>query len=383
VEQRVSRGLENIPLLVETLPVLSAPSFAAMLKSFSSLLTTDSRYQPVGTEEHIENPISSKDDHNTNVLLLYPHDLNDKDDNDYNEDGIHYSHIRKDPVKDGKGATFASCYFTLANTIMGSGMLGLPYAFSRTGWVLGTLLIMISATSSSLALHFLSCCALKLPYPSSFYTVASTAIPNFEKLIDIAVILKCFGVATSYLIVIGGLMPDVIDEMYGSSTNASKSFWKSRLTWVTIGFMIITPISFFRQLKALRYTSFLSICFIIFLMFLIVLYSADIDGLDPCATDDGTDDKEVCVGEKVNFKFDVETMKVFSIFIFGFTCHQNMFTIVNEIRPVSRPRLNGVIMAAIGTAFTIYMIVATSGYNTFGYEVESNILKSYPSKLFC
>ena len=29
-----------------------------------------------------------------------------------------------------------SCYVCLANTIMGAGMLGLPYAFSQAGWAL-------------------------------------------------------------------------------------------------------------------------------------------------------------------------------------------------------------------------------------------------------
>ena len=45
--------------------------------------------------------------------------------------------------------------------------------------------------------------------PSSFYTVAKASVPSFTKLIDVAVMIKCFGVGTSYLIVIGDLAPDV------------------------------------------------------------------------------------------------------------------------------------------------------------------------------
>lgn len=327
--------------------------------------------------------LMNEGDNATNPLtaVLQPY-LDDK--HEYSDvrdpNGTHYSHLTKND--DGSiGAPFSSCYFTLANTIMGAGMLGLPYAFSRTGWVLGSLLIMLSATSSSFALHLLSCCALKLPYPSSFYKVANAAFPSLEKLIDIAVVVKCFGVATSYLIVIGGLMPDVIEELYGSTSNASRRFWESRLVWVTLGFAIVAPLASLKQLSALKYTSFLSICFVFFLTVLVVLYSAHIDGLDPCATDDDGDDG-VCVGEKSNFTLNLDTMKVLSIFVFGFTCHQNMFTIVNEIHVVTKPHLNKVIFASVGTAFTLYMIVATSGYNTFGDNVESNILQSYPSKAF-
>jgi amino acid permease len=323
----------------------------------------------------VSNPVSAKPE-SFDVIG----DKKDVFGNDRNEDGIHYSHLTK--IKDGtKGASMASCFFTLANTIMGSGMLGLPYAFSRTGWVLGSMLVLFSATSSAFALHLLSCCALRLPYPSSFYNVAGTALPNFEKIIDLAVMIKCFGVATSYLIVIGGLMPDVIVELYGSSSNssASRRFWESRLVWVSLGFMIVTPLSFFKQLQTLKYTSFLSICFIVFLMVLIVLFSTQLHGFNPCAHDDDNP-TAICIGEKANFNANFESLQVLSIFVFGFTCHQNMFSIVNELHAVSQARLDAVIVASIAAAFTIYMIVAAAGFSTFGDNVESNILQSYPSE---
>eukprot|EP01031_Cornospumella_fuschlensis_P044146 gene44146-53969_t len=158
------------------------------------------------------------------------------------DETIHHSHF----TKTDKESSIAACYFALANTIMGAGTLGLPFAVSNTGYVLGSVLLCVSGLASSFALHCLSLCALKLPYPSSFYRVASTALPNFEKLIDLAVILKCFGVATSYLIVIGGLMPDAMKDIYGSTEGNAKSFFQSRLLWVSVGFVVVTPLSFFQ-----------------------------------------------------------------------------------------------------------------------------------------
>jgi len=66
--------------------------------------------------------------------------------------------------------------------------------------------MIFAASSSSFALHFLSECALKDKLPSSFYSVATKALPKFTIVIDGAVAIKCFGVATSYLIVIGDVM---------------------------------------------------------------------------------------------------------------------------------------------------------------------------------
>ena len=70
-----------------------------------------------------------------------------------------------------KASSF-SCYTCLTNTIMGGGILGLPYAFAGTGWLVGTILMILCACSSVFSLHELSICASKTEKPSSFYSVA-------------------------------------------------------------------------------------------------------------------------------------------------------------------------------------------------------------------
>lgn len=155
-------------------------------------------------------------------------------------------------------------------------------------------------------------CALREPQQSTFYSVAHAAMPKLTTVIDVAVAIKCFGVATSYLVVIGDLMPEVMEQM-GAPDRAA-----SRILWVAVGFSLVVPLSFLRSLDSLKFTSLLSLFFVGFLTFLIMLYSTDAEGLDPCT--DLNDDE--CIGDTSNFIFDVETMKVLSIFVFGFTCHQ-------------------------------------------------------------
>ena len=43
--------------------------------------------------------------------------------------------------------------------------------------------------------------------PCSFYSVSNAVAPRWTWLIDGAVMVKCFGVATSYLIIVGDLAP--------------------------------------------------------------------------------------------------------------------------------------------------------------------------------
>lgn len=95
-----------------------------------------------------------------------------------------------------KGSSIASCVINLANTIIGAGMLGLPGAFGGTGYLTGVVLLLIAAMFSAHGLVLLSKSAQKVGLPSSFYSVAAVAVPSYTILVDLAVALKCFGVAT-------------------------------------------------------------------------------------------------------------------------------------------------------------------------------------------
>ena len=101
-----------------------------------------------------------------------------------------------DPLSKKKGSSIASGVVNLSNTIIGAGMLGLPGAFQGTGWLSGIILLVLSATFSAHGLVLLSKAACITERPCSFYTIAKASVPRYTILIDLAVALKCFGVAT-------------------------------------------------------------------------------------------------------------------------------------------------------------------------------------------
>jgi amino acid permease len=224
-----------------------------------------------------------------------------------------------DPNNTSGDGTILSSFYNLANTILGSGMLGLPYAYSRVGWFLGTIFLILSACLASFSLHLLSVCALTQSLPSSFHKIGSSVHSQFSLLLDLAVAIKCFGVATSYLIVIGDLMPAIFDQ------DSIPDIWKSRRLWISLMFIITTALSMLRNLNSLKFTSFLSIVFVVFLTVLIGLYSLQLPILNPCEgreEDIATAAEDGCHGNISMVTFDTTTFTVFPIFIFSFTCHQ-------------------------------------------------------------
>ena len=93
-------------------------------------------------------------------------------------------------------------------------MLGLPGALATAGLALGSLFLVCFAGMSALGLHLLSAATRSVAGDATvrvgFYAVAHRAAPSLTSLIDTAVAIKCFGVATSYLIVVGDSMPKVV-----------------------------------------------------------------------------------------------------------------------------------------------------------------------------
>jgi len=273
------------------------------------------------------------------------------------------------PPVEGVSSSSARCIANLANTIVGSGMLALPHAFSEAGFVLGSIFLCLFATASAFGLHLLSCCALHLGKPCSFRRVTSVALPDTVGwIVDATVALKCFGVATSYLIVVGDSLPDVAT---GLDPDVSP-FWTNRHLWVTVGLAIIAPLCFFESMDKLAFTSMLSLGFVAFLTGMVLLFALDPD-MNACSGDDDTP----CHGEKEMVVMDMDTVRVLTVFIFGFTCQQNVFAITNELKDPTPPRVNSVILRAVGLALTVYILVAVAGYGTFGDSVESDILTNY------
>ena len=118
----------------------------------------------------------------------------------------------------------------------------MPAAMSSMGVFTGVCVIIFAGSTSGIGLYFLSRCALRIERGhSSFFAVAKRTYPNAAIVFDSAIAIKCFGtsfrvlanlgVAVSYLIIIGDLMPQVIGSIFPGSK--SMPFLLDRQFWIT------------------------------------------------------------------------------------------------------------------------------------------------------
>jgi amino acid permease len=197
-------------------------------------------------------------------------------------------------------------------------------------------------------------------------------------------------------------LPEVVRAASGDSVGdggdgdesgeSGGSVFASRHFWVLVGAAVIAPLCFLPSLDRLKFTSALSLCFVLFLTSVVVLSAGVDDSIG--GTNDASSSSEAAHShsssssssissesgepETVAVAFDGSTLSHLTVFIFGFTCHQNIFPITNELKgAASTPHaLPTVVVASVAAAFSIYFAVAVAGYSTFGDAVSSDVLTS-------
>ncbi|BFZ65387.1 hypothetical protein YB2330_006553 [Saitoella coloradoensis] len=273
---------------------------------------------------------------------------------------------RKVGHKEGTASIWSS-YINLANTILGAGILAMPHALSSTGLALGCCAIVFAGCTSSLGLYLLSRCATRLePGQASFFALAKRTYPSAAPIFDTAIAIKCFGVAVSYMIIIGDLMPQVIASLISTPS----PFLLERGFWISASLLVIIPVSFLRRLDSLKYTSIVALFAVAYLVLTVVYHYIRGDTLEqrgPIKYWEWSGPRAL--------------LSALPVFVFANTCHQNIFSIINELALPTQRRVNTTIALSIGTSTSLYLLVGITGYLSYGDNVAGNIISMYSGGL--
>ncbi|KAG2183456.1 hypothetical protein INT43_006462, partial [Umbelopsis isabellina] len=267
-------------------------------------------------------------------------------------------------------ATPSSSVINLANTVLGTGMLAMPSAVASVGLIPAIFLILFAATTSALGLYYLSKCAARTEgRNASFFAISQITWPSAAIFFDLAIAIKCFGVSVSYVLIIGDLMPTIVTSLTGINNQAN--ILMDRRFWIAI-FMVtvIVPLSFMRKLDSLKYTSIVSLFAVAYLCAIVIWHFASSNFVN-----DPTGNVEMIT-------FSTRFFRSLPVFVFAFTCHQNLFSVYNELKDNSKQVMVSVILTSIGSATVIYELIGTLGYLSLGRMVHPNFILEYPSSAF-
>lgn len=269
------------------------------------------------------------------------------------------------------GATVLSSVINTVNTIIGAGILVLPYAVRADSIFWGVFLIIFAGIASSFGMILQGAASKFLPKgTATFFTVCRITYPKLSILFDFAIFSQCFGVCISYLVLTGDLLP-LVFTFNGWETESMKTFY------ILLSAVLIVPLSFLRKIDSLRYASIVALVAILYICFLIYGYfiSAYVHNWENIPSKN--------VGDVSLFKPQgIKPMfKTLGIIVLAYTC-PNQFSIVAELHNPSVKRINQIVYISMVITSIVFVTIALAGYLTFGNALSGNILLMYGNNIY-
>lgn len=196
----------------------------------------------------------------------------------------------------GEAGYFSTC-INLLKSIIGTGLLALPYTFKVLGPLLSIPLLILFAYFSVVGLRIYSLCGMRASV-DSIGLVCKMVDWRLQMIVDVALLIMCIGTIVSYFSIIGDFVPNLISV-----------FTLNREICVSLSCLIILPLAFIKNTQHLRYTSILGLVGIFFILYLSIQLIFT---------------QGILKEQNPLIQFSNEGFKQLNVIVFVFTCHQNV-----------------------------------------------------------
>lgn len=252
--------------------------------------------------------------------------------------------------------------FLLINTMIGSGILNQPFVFADAGAFGGVVGYIIASTFTWLGLNLLTNAGLKTNI-YEYGTLTKSALGRKgEILIDVAIIVGCFGALLGYIVVVGSTLSQLLSS-WGCESGACGIY----LTTIISVAIFVTPICLFRHFGHLALLSLFSVFAILCVLFLVIIGG-------PLLASSGNITVFNLVG----------TIKSFGSIVFSLSCGAANFQAFITTKKASRNRTSWMYITAavitIGSLMCVAMGIA--GYVSFKSDTEGIILDNFNGHQF-
>jgi len=269
----------------------------------------------------------------------------------------------KDRPKSGIGGAA----FNLVNSIVGAGIIGLPYALRQTGFVAGFLLIAFVSILTDKSLRIITELSkhprLKPMKVETFEHLASLAYNKpGEYFILLNMMIMAYGAMVAYLLIIKDTVPSLLK--YDNGIERELVLFVTSLT-------VIFPIMLKKDMSSLACTSLFSVlCDAIIVLFMI--FRSPIG--DTLEEDGGI--SEVVLKKSIQ----PNLFTGLGIISTAMACQHSCFIVYNSLERNTRARWATVTSSSLSVAFLLCAVFAVCGYLGFLDETYGDVLNNFSSQ---
>jgi len=257
--------------------------------------------------------------------------------------------------------TVLSGYTVITKSMIGAGMFSMAAGAKQFGLLLAIFLLGVAAAITWLSIRVLSKLALDLKETKpSFYSVSNLLVPKLNWLLDVALVINCFGGVIAYVQTFGSLLTTGLwgviewDQKTLSTQNTALIVQAAIL-------LALAPLCMMKEISGTKIANMIGLGCIGYIFGMTLFYTP-------------------CTAAKADFGALLKPSNVlglfgsFPTFIFAYACQQNVFTVANELKDASMKKMNKIGFMSVATGALVYLPLMLLPYMTFGSAIKGTYL---------
>ncbi|OWZ62156.1 hypothetical protein AYX15_05682 [Cryptococcus neoformans] len=258
----------------------------------------------------------------------------------------------------------------MANSIIGAGIVGLPYAVSQAGFVMGVFLLIALAAISDWTIRLVILTSKLSGRESYTETMYHCFGPLGAMAVSFFQFSFAFGGTAAFHVIVGDTIPRVISYIFPSFAEDAflRLFVNRQAVIIMCTLFISFPLSLHRDIVKLSKSSSFALVSMVIIIVSVLFRSV---AVDPSLRGSSSD------------VFSIVKPGIFQaigVISFAYACHHNSNYIYKSINVPTLDRFNMVTHISTGISLIACLLVAVCGYVVFTDKTEGNILNNFSSE---
>ncbi|CAL9701816.1 unnamed protein product [Knipowitschia caucasica] len=265
--------------------------------------------------------------------------------------------------------------FIMLKSALGAGLLNFPWAFEKAGGVTTAISVelvsLVFLISGLVILGFASSISRQKTYQDVVREVCGRAV---GQLCEVCFCFNLFMICVAFLVVVQDQLEKLCISLYETATGSSEAempyhwYTDQRFALFIMCLVIILPLSIPKEIGIQKYTSVLGTLAATYLCVAVIVKYYLMESHAVIITPEHTEG----VGSWASMFSVVPTI------CFGFQCHEACIAIYSSMENQKISHWVGISVVSMFFCLLIYTLTGVYGFMTFGRDVASDILMSYP-----
>ncbi|KAK4655961.1 hypothetical protein QC762_307080 [Podospora pseudocomata] len=267
-------------------------------------------------------------------------------------------------------SNLSSAFMNMANSIIGAGIIGQPYAFKSAGLLSGTLLLVVL----TVVVDWTICLIVinsKLSGASSFQGTVEKCFGKPGLIaISVAQWAFAFGGMVAFGVIVGDSIPNVMKAIWPDLAGGRIGSWlvDRRVVIVVFTLGVSWPLALYRDIAKLAKASTFALVSMGVIVLTVVVQvgfveveeRGEVKGWEGWVLGDGI-------------------WSAIGVISFAFVCHHNSLLIYGSLEKPTIDRFSKVTHYSTAISMFACLLMALAGFLTFGDKTQGNVLNNFPA----